>query len=237
MEVLNLYLFTCRTCISVSLQWKDGNLFNIIGYSDYNVENNRRIKFLNPPNPLFQRGDNPLILIILIFVIVISLLTGCEKNNETQNTPPPAGVEQEIGNLSLTRAQKGNPRWKLNAKSAKVMDSGQIKIEDARLMIFGDNKGRDVDIHSDSGEVSQSTYNVRMTGNVKGTLSDGGYLTTNEIYWSESEKQIYTMPGVKVTIVYKDSKVTGEELDARPQLETVELKNVVGITTRVEEKQ
>jgi LPS export ABC transporter protein LptC len=170
----------------------------------------------------------------LILIIIVPVLVGCEKNNETQNTLPPAGVEQEIGGLSLTRSQKGNPRWKLNAKSANVMESGQIKIEDVRLMIFGGNKSKDVDIRSDSGEVSQSTYNVRMTGNVKGTLSDGGYLTTSELYWSENDKRIYTMPGVKATIVYKDSKIIGEELDARPQLETVELKNVVGITTRVE---
>jgi LPS export ABC transporter protein LptC len=170
----------------------------------------------------------------LIFIIVVPILVGCEKSDESQNTPPPVGVEQEIGGLSLTRSQKGNPRWKLNAKSANVMESGQIKIEDVRLMIFGGNKSKDVDIRSDSGEVSQSTYNVRMTGNVKGTLSDGGYLTTSELYWSENDKRIYTMPGVKVTIVYKDSKIIGEELDARPQLETVELKNVVGITTRVE---
>jgi len=183
----------------------------------------------------FQRRKNPLILIILIFVIVISLLTGCEKSGDNQVSPPPAGVEQEIGSLSLTRAQKGNPRWKLYAKSAQVMDSGQTKINDVGLVIFGDNKSKgNVDIHSDTGEVNTSTYNVRMKGNVKGTLSDGGYLTTDELFWNENDKQIYTLPGVKVKIVYKDSIVNGEELDARPQLETVELKNVVGITTREE---
>jgi len=175
---------------------------------------------------------------LVIIVIIASLFAGCGKGDETTGTPPPDGVEQEIGSLSLTRSQKGNPRWKLSAKSARVMDTGQTKIDDVRLMIFGDAKNKgDVDIHSDTGEVSMSTYNVRMKGNVKGTLSDGGYLTTDEIYWSENDKQIYTLPGVKVKIVYKDSIVTGEELDARPQLETVELKNVVGITTRVEEKQ
>ena len=175
--------------------------------------------------------------IILIPVIIIFFLAGCEKSDDSQANPPPTGVEQEIGSLSLTRSQKGHPRWKLNAKSASVMESGQIKIRDVRLMIFSDNKGKDVDIHSDNGEVNQATYDVKMTGNVKGTLSDGGYITANEIYWSEDEKRIYTMPGVKVTIVYKDSIVKGEELDARPNLETVELKNVVGITNRVEEKQ
>jgi len=31
---------------------------NIIGSSDYGVENNLYRKFLNPPNPLFQRGND-----------------------------------------------------------------------------------------------------------------------------------------------------------------------------------
>jgi len=40
---------------------------NIIGSSDYGVENNLYKKFLNPPNPLFQRGNVSIILLLLAF--------------------------------------------------------------------------------------------------------------------------------------------------------------------------
>ena len=166
-----------------------------------------------------------IILLILLFVNIC-----CERSNEGQDSPPPAGVEQELGKFSLTRSQKGYSRWKLEAKSADFMESGQVKIQDVKLVIFGDkNKA---DIRGDKGEFSQSTYNVKMTKNVKGVLSDGGRLTTDEIYWSESDKRIYTLPGTKVTIVYKGFTIMGEELEARPDLQTVSLKNITGLISR-----
>ena len=173
---------------------------------------------------------------ILIFAIITSFFIGCGKDGDSQDTPPPVGVEQEIGKLSFTRSQSGKTRWSLDAKSASIMDSGQIKIEDVSLKVFDDKSNKTADIHSDKGELNQSTYDVKMTGNVKGTLSDGGYMTADEAYWSEDEKRIYTSPGVKVTIVYKDSTIIGEELDAKPLQEIVELKNVKGTTYEVEEK-
>lgn len=176
------------------------------------------------------------IINILIFAIIASFFIGCGKDSDSKDSPPPVGVEQEIGKLSFTRSQKGKTRWSLDANSASIMDSGQIKIEGVRLRVFDDKSNKTVDIHSDKGELNQSTYDVKMTGDVKGTLSDGGYMTANEAYWSEDEKRIYTLPGVKVTIVYKDTTIIGEELDSKPLQEIVELKNVRGTTYEIEGK-
>ena len=174
--------------------------------------------------------------LFLVFAIIGLSILGCGKDNDSQESSPPVGVEQEIGKLSFTRSQKGKARWSLDANSANIMESGQIKIEDVGLKIFDDKSNQTVDIHSDKGELNQSTYDLKMIGNVKGTLSDGGYMTADEAYWSEDRKKIYTLPGVKVTIVYEDSTIIGEELDARPLRETVELKNVTGISFETEEK-
>lgn len=170
-----------------------------------------------------------------IIILTSSLVFGCGRSNNDQGEQPPIGVEQDIGKFSVTRSQKGNPRWKLNAKSAKFMDSGQVKIEDIDLVIFGDKTGQKINVHGNSGEFSRNTYNVRIIGNVEGVLSDGGKLITDELYWSESEKKIYTMPGIKVILIYKDTTITGEELEARTELETVTLKNVSGFTIVKEE--
>jgi LPS export ABC transporter protein LptC len=187
----------------------------------------------SPFIPLFQRVNS--LYVVLSFIVL--LLIGCGKDSENQGTSPPVGVEQELGGFSLSRSQKGQTRWKLEAKSASVMESGLVKIEDVRLIVFGDDPSKNVDIHSDKGEVNQSTYDVKMTGNVYGKLSDGGYVTTDEAFWSEDNKSLFTMPGVKVKIVYKDSTIIGEELDARPNYETVEMKNATGVTKKMEEKQ
>ncbi|HGE69836.1 TPA: LPS export ABC transporter periplasmic protein LptC [Candidatus Poribacteria bacterium] len=177
------------------------------------------------------------IINIIIFLIISSFFIGCGKDSDNQNNPPPTGVEQELGSFLLTRLQKGQIRWKLEAKSASIMESGFTKIDDVRLIIFGDNPSKNIDIHSDKGEVNQSTYDVKMIGNVHGKLSDGGYLTTDEVFWSEDNKTLFTLPGVKVKIVYRDSTIIGEELNAKPNYEIVEMKNVIGITKKMEEKQ
>ena len=177
------------------------------------------------------------IINILIFAIISLFFISCGKDSENQGISPPVGVEQELGSFSLSRSQKGQVKWKLEAKSASIMESGLTKIKDVRLIVFGADPSKNIDIHSDKGEVNQSTYDVKMTGNVYGKLSDGGYITTDEIFWSEDKRSLFTMPGVKVKIVYKDSIINGEEMDARPNYETVEMKNVTGITKNVEEKQ
>jgi len=172
----------------------------------------------------------------LIFVITALLLASCGERDDRGTAPPPSGVEQEFeGKFSLARSQKGYTRWRLDAKSARFLESGQVKVEDVDLVIFGDKRGETVTVYGNKGEVNQGTFNVKITGDVVATFSGGGRLTAEEIYWSDSEKKIYTLPGTKVTIVYKDSTVVGEELNAWPETETVRLKNVTGVT-RVEEK-
>ncbi|MGB9595157.1 MAG: LPS export ABC transporter periplasmic protein LptC [Candidatus Poribacteria bacterium] len=177
------------------------------------------------------------IINILIFAVILLFLISCGKDSNNQDNQPPSGVEQELGSFSLERLQKGQTRWKLEAKSASVMESGLTKIDDVRLVIYGDNPSKNIDIHSDRGEVNQSTYDVKMTGNVHGKLSGGGFLTTDEVFWSEDNKTLFTLPGIKVKIVYKDSTIIGEELNAKPNYEIVEMKNVIGITKKMEEKE
>ena len=58
---------------------------------------------------------------------------------------------------------------------------------------------------------------------------------TEELYWRDRTGEIYTKPGVKVTITHEDSVVVGEQLLADPEMETVRLRKATG-TTRVEEK-
>lgn len=169
--------------------------------------------------------------------IIVSLFISCGKDSDNQNNLPPEGVEQELGSFSLIRTQKGQTRWKLEAKSASVMEAGLTKIDDVRLIIYGDNPSKNIDIHSQKGEVNQSTYDVKLIGNVNGKLSDGGYLTTDEAFWSEDNKTLFTLPGVKVKIVYKDSIIIGEEMNVKPNYEIVEMKNVTGITKKTEEKE
>jgi LPS export ABC transporter protein LptC len=111
-----------------------------------------------------------------------------------------------------------------------------VRVGTVELLIFGDNEGEVMTILGDEGEVNQRTNNIKITGNVEGVHSDGGNLTTEEIYWNDRKGKLYTLPGIMVTITYEDSVIVGEELEADPELETATLKNATGVT-RSEEKQ
>lgn len=174
-------------------------------------------------------------IIVFCFIMITCYILPSCKGTNGEDVSAPVGVEQEMGKFVVNRTQRGYLKWKLEADSADFMESGQIKIKGVNLIIFGD-KGQTINIRGKKGEFNRSSYNVKIEGNVEGTLSDGGYLTTSEVYWSESQKKIFTPPGVKVNVTYKETRVTGEELEVLPLQEIVSLKSITGIT-QFEEKQ
>jgi LPS export ABC transporter protein LptC len=169
-------------------------------------------------------------------VIVTLLFAGCGDDSDRQASQPPGEVEQELSQFSLVRTRRGQTKWKLSADTATFLESDRVKIEGVELLIFGDKDGGTLTIHGDEGEVNQRTDDIKIMGNVEGVSSDGGRLAAEEIYWRDGTGKIYTLPGIEVTITYEDSVIVGEELEADPELETVELKNITGIT-RPEEKE
>lgn len=170
----------------------------------------------------------------IIFVFVIYLFAGC-GGDDRQSSQPPAEVEQELSRFSLVQTQGGRTRWKLDADAATFLESERIRISKVELLVFGNKDGQTLTVRGQQGEVDRKTNDIRIMGNVEGASSEGGRFSAQEVYWRENTGKIYTLPGVKVRITYEDSIVIGEELEADPDLETVKLKNIEGIT-RKEEK-
>ncbi len=179
-----------------------------------------------------------LLYITKYFIFALMILTfgvGCGDDKEKQGIQPPADVEQELSKFSLVQTRAGQTRWKLNAEMATFLDSDRVSLKKTDLLIFGDNENETLTVHGQQGEVDQRTNDIKITGDVKGNFSSGGQFFAQEVFWSESRGKVYTKPGVKVKIVYEDTVINGEELEADPKLETASLKNVEG-TARAEEK-
>ncbi len=173
----------------------------------------------------------------LILVMVVLLFVGCGGDSDEGVSQPPKDVEQAVKQFSLTQSREGRTKWTLTADSAIFLESDRIAIEGVELLIYGDEDGETMTIRGDSGEVNERTYDVTITGNVRGISSDGDRLDTEELHWNDRTGKIYTSPGMKVTIIHEDSVIVGEELMARPRLDTVRLRNITGVTTRMEEKE
>ena len=174
--------------------------------------------------------------LLFILIILASLLAGCGDDNERDVARPPDEVEQELSRFSLVRMLDGRMNWKLNADAATFMESDEVSIEGVELLIFGNKEGEVTTVRGDRGEVNQRTNNMVITGNVVGISSEGGRLETEEIHWRDMTGKLYTLPGVKVTIIYEDSVIVGDELEADPNLETAKLKNMTGVTRSEEKK-
>jgi LPS export ABC transporter protein LptC len=169
-------------------------------------------------------------------VIVALLFTGCGDDSGEQVAQPPEDVEQELSQFSLMQSREGRTKWTLTADSATFLETNWIALEGVKLLLFGDKDDETMTIHGDKGKVNEGTYDLTITGNVEGVSSDGGRLNAEEIHWRDRTGKIYTSPGVKVTITYKDSVMFGEQLLADPRLETVRMRKFTGVTTRVEEE-
>ncbi len=172
--------------------------------------------------------------LFFVFAIMILVFAGCGDDGDDQASQPPDEVQQEIRQFSLVRMLNGKTKWKLKADTSTFLDSERVRLGKTELRIFGDKGDEKMIIRGDHGEVNERTHNIKITGNVVGTSSDGGQLLTEELYWRDRTGKIYTLPGVEVTITYEDSVIVGEELDADPELETAKLKDVTG-TIRSEE--
>ncbi len=173
----------------------------------------------------------------LILVMVVLLFVGCGGDSDEGVSQPPEDVEQAIRQFSLMQSRAGRAKWKLTADSATFLESDRVAIEGVELLIYGDEDGETMTIYGDSGTVNERTYDFTITGNVRGISSDGDRLNTEELHWRDRTGKIYTSPGVEVTITHKDSVIVGEELIASPRFETVRLRKMTGITTRMEEKE
>lgn len=174
----------------------------------------------------------------LFFILVIAhlALAGCGDKADRQASQPPDDVNQKFSQFSLMQSRGGRVKWRLEADAATYLKPDRAEIENVELVIFGDKDGEMLTIRGDRGMVNERTNDVRITGNVSGVYSDGGRFTADEVCWREKIGRIYTPPGVKVTIVYEDSVIVGEQLIADPKLETAKLKNITGVTRPKEEK-
>ena len=161
---------------------------------------------------------------LLYFVVLVLAFAGCGGGEEDQEEKPPEEVQQELSQFSLVRMIDGKMKWRLKAKTSTFLESERVRLGEAELRIFGDKGEERMVIRGDQGEVNERTHNIKMTGNVVGTSSDGAQLITEELYWRDQTGKIYTLPGVKVTITHEDSVIVGEQLEADPELETARLK-------------
>ena len=158
---------------------------------------------------------------VSFLLIALSLLAGCDKEDEDPTQPAQEPPQQILYEFSTQHADGGITRWTLIADRATFLKE-IVELENPRVEIFEEGKWA-ITITGDRGELIESSNDIHIFENVVGKNPDG-YLYTDELHWKNSDGKLFA-PNTS-TIVRGDSTMVGQELEGDPALEVVIMKDV-----------
>ena len=128
-----------------------------------------------------ERRFQPLTLLLYLILLCPVLLNGCRKREVSPGLPAPpppqAGVTREravLEGAELTyKDPEGNTLWTVTAKEGTgEVSSMTAVLKDVRCTLYAEGKPSWV-CRADQLTAEQPTKQVRLTGNVTGSSSDG----------------------------------------------------------------
>ncbi len=129
-------------------------------------------------------------------------------------------VQQEVKDFSFVQYQEGgNQKWKMNGRSAEVMDN-KVNIEYLSALSFG--QGTILKLRSKEGIFDKGENIVHLNDNVIMASTDGTKLTTDHLVWNAETKNIST--DASVNIKRPDMEITGTGGNFDMEGKTAELK-------------
>jgi LPS export ABC transporter protein LptC len=171
-------------------------------------------------------------LTLLLFPL---LLGACQRADEpapamSGAAPGPAvaalaGPRQEFFDYRLTETAKGVRQWVLGSeRMLKFADREEVEMVEVHMDFYRAGEHFSV-LEADSGRVNPRTRAVHVWGAVDVTTDDGKRLQTEDLNFNNETGRITN----EVFNRYTEDRtvLTGFELDATPDLESVEIKREV----------
>jgi len=137
----------------------------------------------------------------------------------------PEGPVQEFSDYTLTETEQGVRAWVLGSQSMRrYADREDVDLVDVHMDFYRAGQHWSV-LDADSGQVNQRTRAVHVWGAVDITTDDGRRLQTPELFFDNETGRIRNDVANRFT--RGTDVVTGNGLDATPDLEYVEIKRDV----------
>jgi LPS export ABC transporter protein LptC len=137
----------------------------------------------------------------------------------------PAGPVQEFTDYTLTETDQGVRAWVLGSQSMRrFADREEVDLVDVHMDFYRAGEHWSV-LEADSGKVNQRTRAVHVWGAVDITTDDGRRLETPELFFDNETGRIRNDVANRFT--RGTDILTGNGLDATPDLEYVEIKRDV----------
>lgn len=126
--------------------------------------------------------------------------------------PPAQQADYRVNEVHISETLEGNLRWTLDADHAEVFDKEQRTIM-RKVSIHVFSKDVEWTVTADQGVLDNEKRDVSLAGNVLVTSNDGLRLTTNELAWRNTERNLSTDDVVEIK--REGTTIVGRGLDVR----------------------
>jgi len=143
-----------------------------------------------------------------------------EKLGEPEAFPGNESAEK----VRIWQTDKGRRLWELMADSMEQAGD-TVRVKGVRLTFYDRHGKAQSVLTSDSGRYYQSSEDMAAYGRVEVNGQDGSYLSTESLFYSKKQEEIFTED--RVYIRTQDKEVWGRGLVSDPGLTRIEIKEEV----------
>lgn len=153
------------------------------------------------------------------FVFIIGLLMLARPGIALADDPDPGQQFQGFNLQGYT--EDGQKAWVVNGSKADILGD-TIKISNVDAESYGDEK---VNLTAETGTIDQASGNIHLEKDVVVTSERGTRLSTDSLDWSRKEDLVTTQDPVVITD--QNMTLTGQGMQARPELKTAQIEKDV----------
>jgi len=122
----------------------------------------------------------------------------------------------------MAEVNAGPSRWRLNAKTARMLEKQGLILFTSPEIRFYDGKIMSSEIKARDGKLLMREKETELTGDVRvDSRKDGMKLLTSKLFFSTARDKIWT--DEPVTIYRERTVITGRGFTANPDLSEIEL--------------
>ncbi|PIU18152.1 MAG: LPS export ABC transporter periplasmic protein LptC [Elusimicrobia bacterium CG08_land_8_20_14_0_20_59_10] len=137
-------------------------------------------------------------------------------------TPDAAPGTSLINGFTMAEVNAGPSRWRLNAKTARMLEKQGLILFTSPEIRFYDGKIMSSEIKARDGKLLMREKETELTGDVRvDSRKDGMKLLTSKLFFSTARDKIWT--DEPVTIYRERTVITGRGFTANPDLSEIEL--------------
>lgn len=175
------------------------------------------------------------IVIITVITALLFLTAGCGNGRKIKPSLPVGDNVEDIPNyviegFKLMSTDKGNKEWEIEGKNAQVFEmKKKIYVQNFIMKTF-ERSGKYSTTTGKRAVIQTDTNFMEINEQVRYTASNGMVLKTEQLFWDNALKKIYS--DKQVIIIKGDSILKGIGFESDASMQNMVVKKQVRLTAR-----